>query len=186
MFGYYVQQSSPWHHINRTLRRPINYCIYLWCRLRVMSRERVSFMDVWTSSVQNKFIQGNCWWVFKITRDQRHVIKSYDHTLCNPWLLKRSVMEKVSTFKAEKSSLKPVIWWKEPCTPGRFMWDLWNSPKVSYQVTTHVGSSMYFVAYNVNSLWSVYLMRIVQKVVEKLAWNFSSFWNVWKNQRSHL
>ena len=40
MFGYYVQQPSLWHDVNRTLHRPINYCIYLWRRLRVTSRER--------------------------------------------------------------------------------------------------------------------------------------------------
>ena len=32
VFGYYVQQPSLWHDANR----PINYCIYLWCRLRRM------------------------------------------------------------------------------------------------------------------------------------------------------
>ena len=34
LFSYYVQQPSLWHNINRTLHRPINYCIYLWCCLR--------------------------------------------------------------------------------------------------------------------------------------------------------
>ena len=43
-------------HHDMTSCRPINYCIYLWHRLRVTSRERVSFMRVWTSSVQNRFI----------------------------------------------------------------------------------------------------------------------------------
>ena len=56
VFGYFVQQPSLWHDVNRTLRRPVNYCIYLWRRLRVTSRERVSFMGVWTPSVQNRFI----------------------------------------------------------------------------------------------------------------------------------
>ena len=28
----------------------------VWRRLRVTSRERVSFMGIWTSSVQNRFI----------------------------------------------------------------------------------------------------------------------------------
>ena len=39
MFGYYVQQPSLWHDVNRTLRWPINYCIYLWRRLCVTSRD---------------------------------------------------------------------------------------------------------------------------------------------------
>ena len=50
MFNFYVQQQSLWHDVNRTLRRPTNYCIYLWRLLRVTSRERVSFMGAWTSS----------------------------------------------------------------------------------------------------------------------------------------
>ena len=45
VFGYYFQQPSPWHNVNRTLRRTINFCVYLWRRLRVMSRERVSFIS---------------------------------------------------------------------------------------------------------------------------------------------
>ena len=53
---FYVQQSSLWHDVNRTLRRPTIYCIYLWPRLRVTSREGVSFMGVWTSLAQNRFI----------------------------------------------------------------------------------------------------------------------------------
>ena len=56
VFGYYVQQPSLWHNVSRTLRRPVNYCIFLWRCLRVTSRERVPFMGVWTSSVQNRFI----------------------------------------------------------------------------------------------------------------------------------
>ena len=43
-------------------RRPINYCMYLWRCLRVTSRERVSFMGVWTSSKigSSKEIVGEC------------------------------------------------------------------------------------------------------------------------------
>ena len=48
MFGNYVQQSSPWLDFNRKLRRQTNCCIYLWHRLSVTSRKRVSFIGVWT------------------------------------------------------------------------------------------------------------------------------------------
>ena len=49
MFGYYVQQPSLYHDVNRTLRWPINYCIYLRHRLRLLPHERVPIMGVWTS-----------------------------------------------------------------------------------------------------------------------------------------
>ena len=42
--------------LNRTLRRPIIRCIYIWRRLSVTSHERVPFMGVWSSSVLNRFI----------------------------------------------------------------------------------------------------------------------------------
>ena len=48
MFGNYAQQPSTWHDFNRTLSRQTNCCIYLWRRLRVTSRVRVSFIGVWT------------------------------------------------------------------------------------------------------------------------------------------
>ena len=56
MFGYYVQQPSPWNVVSWMLRQPVNYCIYLWRRLQVTSREQVMFIDVWISSVQKRFI----------------------------------------------------------------------------------------------------------------------------------
>ena len=41
MFDYLFQESSSWHDVNRTLRRPINYFIYPWRHLRVTSWELV-------------------------------------------------------------------------------------------------------------------------------------------------
>ena len=52
----FIDKPSLRHDVNRTLRRPVISCIYLWHCLRVTSRERVSFMGVWTSSVLNRFI----------------------------------------------------------------------------------------------------------------------------------
>ena len=41
MFYYYIQQPTLWHDVNQTLRRPVNYLIYPWRRLRVTSREQM-------------------------------------------------------------------------------------------------------------------------------------------------
>ena len=37
MFGYYVQQPSLWYDVNRTLVCQINYCIYLYLHLSIIS-----------------------------------------------------------------------------------------------------------------------------------------------------
>ena len=101
MFGYYVQQPSLWHDVSRTLRRPINYCIYLWRRLRVQSRERVSFICVWTSSVYEprrskigsyKEIVGECKYILYINStillQERHLftkgyLRVWNKDLCS-------------------------------------------------------------------------------------------------------
>ena len=44
------------HDVSQTLRRPVHFFIHLWWRLRVISREWVSFIGVWTSMFQNRFI----------------------------------------------------------------------------------------------------------------------------------
>ena len=49
VFGYYVQQPSLWHDV-KSASQLLHLSIH---RLRVTSRERVSFMRIWTSSVQN-------------------------------------------------------------------------------------------------------------------------------------
>ena len=59
MFGNYAQQPSPWHDFNRTLSRQTNCCIYLWRRLRVTSRMRVSFIGVWTCG-GNMYLSWAC------------------------------------------------------------------------------------------------------------------------------
>ena len=48
--------NSHLHDVNWTLHRPINYFIYLWRPLHVMSCEPL-FIGAWTSLVQNRFIQ---------------------------------------------------------------------------------------------------------------------------------
>ena len=76
MFACYIQQPFPW-------RRPINSVIYPWPRLRVKSREQLSFIGVWTLLVQNKFILGNFW----LDQLAKSTIRScYAHT---PFVTKR-------------------------------------------------------------------------------------------------
>ena len=73
VFGYYVQQPFSWHDVNRTLRQPFTYFINTWRRLRVRSRERVSFIGVWTrrskigSSKENN---GECKYWYRFSLDE--------------------------------------------------------------------------------------------------------------------
>ena len=57
MFGYDVKQSSPWRDNNRTLHRSIKY------HLSVTSRERMSFICVWSTFVKNRFRSKKSRWL---------------------------------------------------------------------------------------------------------------------------